>query len=53
MTDTAYVFEGTARDSELDRLHVLESVFDPASQRILLAAGLSAGMRSFHFRIDA
>ena len=45
MTDTAYVFEGAGRHSELDRLHLLESVFDPASRRVLLAAGLSAGMR--------
>jgi hypothetical protein len=33
MTDTEYVFEGTRQDSELDRLRLLESVFDPGSQR--------------------
>src|SRR5262245_32992149 len=45
MTDTLYVFEGTGHDSELDRLRLLESVFDPGSQRALLGTGLRAGMR--------
>jgi len=45
MSDSKYVFDGTGHESELDRLRLLESVFDPGSQRALLGAGLTVGMR--------
>lgn len=45
MSDSKYVFDGTGHESELDRLRLLESVFDPGSQRALLGAGLGVGMR--------
>lgn len=45
MANPAYVFQGTGHDSELDRLHLLESVFDSGSQRILLGTGLHPDMR--------
>jgi hypothetical protein len=44
MSETAYVFEGTGHDSELQRLRLLESVFDPGSRDILVRGGLRAGM---------
>jgi len=45
MTDQSYVFEGTAHDSELDRLRLIESVFDPGSRRVLARAGIAHGVR--------
>jgi SAM-dependent methyltransferase len=43
MTERRYVFEGTQHAAELDRLRALEGVFDPATQKCLLAPGLGAG----------
>jgi len=43
MSEQAYVFEGTDRDAELERLRALEGVFDAATRRRLLEAGLSPG----------
>jgi SAM-dependent methyltransferase len=43
--ERAYVFEGTRHDAELARLRALEAVFDEASRRCLLGAGLGAGWR--------
>lgn len=43
MSETAYVFSGTAHDSELERLRALELVFDAGTQRCLQATGLGPG----------
>jgi SAM-dependent methyltransferase len=45
MTETPYVFEGTRHAAELERLRMLEAVFDPGTRACLLATGLRAGSR--------
>jgi ubiquinone/menaquinone biosynthesis C-methylase UbiE len=40
-----YVFDQTAHDAELERLSLLETVFDGATQRALTAAGVARGAR--------
>jgi SAM-dependent methyltransferase len=45
VTERAYVFERSAAEPELERLHALEAAFDPATQRWLLTTGLAAGWR--------
>jgi ubiquinone/menaquinone biosynthesis C-methylase UbiE len=45
MSERSYVFEGTRRDAELDRLRALEVVFDLTTRKRLLASGLGAGWR--------
>jgi SAM-dependent methyltransferase len=43
MSERGYVFDNTRHEPELERLRALERVFDPATQRWLLATGLHAG----------
>ncbi len=43
MAESAYVFQRVDDQRELDRLRMIERVFDPASQRRLLGAGLQSG----------
>ena len=43
MADSAYVFQRVNDQRELERLRMIERVFDPASRRRLLATGLQAG----------
>lgn len=43
MAQPEYVFHRAEDQRELERLRVIEQVFDPASQRRLLATGLKAG----------
>jgi len=45
MTQSEYVFQRVEDQSELERLRMIELVFDPASQRRLLGTGLQAGWR--------
>jgi len=45
VTHDAYIFEGTADASELERLQLLERVFDERSQAWLRSAGLRLGLR--------
>jgi SAM-dependent methyltransferase len=45
MTETPYVFAGTRHEAELERLRLLEAVFDPGTRACLLRTGLSAGWR--------
>ena len=45
MEDSAYVFGETRHAAELDRLRLIESIFDPSSQRLLLETGLGPGKR--------
>ncbi|MDX2055052.1 MAG: class I SAM-dependent methyltransferase [Polyangiaceae bacterium] len=40
----AYVFDATGHDSELQRLRLIESVFDSGSREMLIRGGLSRGM---------
>jgi len=40
-----YVFDGADAERELERLRLLESVFDPGTRRCLLATGLQPGWR--------
>ena len=42
---SSYIFSDTQFQSELERLQVLEKVSDPASQRQILATGLTAGWK--------
>lgn len=44
-TDKGYVFDATRDQPELERLRVIESVFDPATLRRLEATGVTAGWR--------
>ena len=43
MAQLEYVFQRVEDQSELERLRMIELVFDPASRRRLLATGLQAG----------
>jgi hypothetical protein len=43
MTQSEYVFQRVEDQRELERLRVIEVVFDPASRRRLLGTGLQAG----------
>ncbi|MFM2312746.1 MAG: hypothetical protein RLZZ04_2022 [Cyanobacteriota bacterium] len=43
MTESAYIFTNTSFESELARLQILEKVSDPASQRRILATGITTG----------
>jgi hypothetical protein len=45
MAESAYVFQRVDDQRELERLRMIERVFDPASRRRLLATGLQAGWR--------
>jgi ubiquinone/menaquinone biosynthesis C-methylase UbiE len=45
MAQSKYVFQRVEDQSELERLRMIERVFDPASRRRLLATGLQAGWR--------
>jgi SAM-dependent methyltransferase len=45
MTGTPYVFEGTRHEAELERLRMLEEVFDSGTRTCLLATGLREGWR--------
>jgi ubiquinone/menaquinone biosynthesis C-methylase UbiE len=45
MAGSAYVFQRVDDQRELERLRMIERVFDPASRRRLLAVGLQAGWR--------
>ena len=45
MAKSAYVFQRVDDPRELERLRVIERVFDPASRRRLLHAGLQSGWR--------
>lgn len=43
MAESAYVFQRVNDQRELERLRMIERVFDPASRRRLLATGLQDG----------
>src|SRR4029434_9306066 len=43
--DTPYVFNTAQHDAELSRLRAIESIFDAASRRFLLATGVRAGWK--------
>jgi SAM-dependent methyltransferase len=43
MVSQEYVFQKTSDESERDRLRAIESIFDPASRRRILSAGLTPG----------
>jgi ubiquinone/menaquinone biosynthesis C-methylase UbiE len=45
MAPSEYVFQRVEDQRELERLRMIEQVFDPASRRRLLNAGLQAGWR--------
>jgi precorrin-6B methylase 2 len=45
MSKSSYIFDETQHDHELERLRVLEGVFDAPTQRCLLATGLGPGWR--------
>jgi ubiquinone/menaquinone biosynthesis C-methylase UbiE len=45
MAQSEYVFQRVEVQRELERLRIIEQVFDPASRRRLLDAGLQAGWR--------
>ena len=45
MAQSAYVFQRVEDQRELERLRMIEQVFDPASRRRLLGIGLQAGWR--------
>ena len=45
MAESAYVFQRVDDQRELERLRMIERVFDPASRRRLLATGLQASWR--------
>ncbi len=45
MAQSEYVFQRVEDQRELERLRIIEQVFDPASQRRLLGTGLQAGWR--------
>jgi SAM-dependent methyltransferase len=45
MTGGAYVFQGTAREAELERLRALERAFDAGTRRWLLRTGVGPGWR--------
>lgn len=45
MSDAKYIFADTHYSRELDRLLLIETVFDPASRRRILATGLTTGWR--------
>ena len=45
MAEPEYVFHRVEEQHELDRLRAIERVFDPASRRRLLAAGVESGWR--------
>ena len=45
MAESSYIFSETQFQSELERLQALEKVSDPASQRQILAAGLTKGWK--------
>jgi SAM-dependent methyltransferase len=45
MSKSTYVFAGTKHDAELERLRMLEAVFDAGTQRALRAGGLCSGSR--------
>jgi ubiquinone/menaquinone biosynthesis C-methylase UbiE len=40
-----YIFQNTRDKSEWDRLRAIEAIFDPATRRQILAAGLKSGAR--------
>ncbi|WDT75119.1 MAG: class I SAM-dependent methyltransferase [Candidatus Manganitrophus sp.] len=44
MSRTEYVFQNTSFQAELNRLRSIEAIFDPATRRRLLSAGLKRGM---------
>lgn len=43
MVKTDYVFQSAEESRELERLQMLEKIFDPGTQRRMLAAGLTTG----------
>jgi len=45
MTQTEYVFQNTEDRREFDRLRSIEAIFDPATRKRLLSAGLREGWR--------
>ena len=45
MAQSEYIFHRVEDQRELERLRMIESVFDPASRKRLLATGLQAGWR--------
>ncbi len=45
MAKSEYVFQRVEVQRELERLRMIEQVFDPASRRRLLSTGLQAGWR--------
>ena len=45
MAQSEYVFQRVDDQKELERLRMIEQVFDPASRRRLLGTGLKAGWR--------
>jgi SAM-dependent methyltransferase len=45
MNQSGYVFQDSQRQTELERLRSIEAIFDPATRRRLLSAGLKKGAR--------
>jgi 2-polyprenyl-3-methyl-5-hydroxy-6-metoxy-1,4-benzoquinol methylase len=45
MTQSEYVFQRVEDQQELERLRMIERVFDPTSRRRLLGTGLQTGQR--------
>ena len=52
MVQSDYVFHRIEDQPELERLRMIEMVFDPASQRRLLSAGLQSGWRWVDYGLD-
>jgi ubiquinone/menaquinone biosynthesis C-methylase UbiE len=53
MSESKYVFADTQHSQELKRLQKIEEVFDPASQRRILATGLTTGWRCLEVGVGA
>ena len=53
MAQAEYVFHGAGDQRELERLTLIERVFDPATQRRLLATGVQAGWRGLEVVLGA
>lgn len=53
MLEAKYVFANTQHSQELKRLQAIEEVFDPASQRHILATGLTTGWHCLEVGVGA
>jgi hypothetical protein len=53
MAQSEYVFQRVEDQRELDRLRMIEQVFDPASRRRLLGTGLQPGWRCLEVGLGA